>query len=92
MYERLRDSLYELMLTPGLSGHEDRVARLIRARLSDMGVASSVDRLGNVTATFSGDPACPSVMFCTHMDQLGFFVRRIEADGLIRVERMAGLS
>jgi putative aminopeptidase FrvX len=59
MQDRLRASLYELMLTPGLSGHEERVARLIRARLSEMGVASTVDRLGNVTATFAGDPACP---------------------------------
>jgi putative aminopeptidase FrvX len=92
MYDRLRASLYELMLTPGLSGFEERVAKLIRARLSEIGVASTVDRLGNVTATFVGDPACPSVMFFTHMDQLGFFVRRIEADGLIRVERMGGVS
>jgi putative aminopeptidase len=92
MQDQLRARLYELMLTPGLSGHEERVAKLIRSRLSEMGVASSVDRLGNVTATFAGDPDCPSVMFFTHMDQLGFFVRRIEADGLIRVERMGGVS
>jgi putative aminopeptidase FrvX len=31
-------------------------------------------------------------MIFTHMDQLGFFVRKIEADGLIRVERMGGVS
>ena len=92
MQDRLRASLYELMLTPGLSGYEDRVAALIRARLTDIGVESSVDRLGNVTASFAGDPNCPAVMLFTHMDQLGFFVRRIESDGLIRVERMGGVS
>jgi putative aminopeptidase FrvX len=31
-------------------------------------------------------------MLFAHMDQLGFFVRRIEPDGLVRVERMGGLS
>jgi putative aminopeptidase FrvX len=31
-------------------------------------------------------------MVFAHMDQLGFIVRRIEADGLIRVERMGGLA
>ena len=77
------------MLIPGLSGHEERVAAAIRERL---GVASRVDRMGNVIATIPGDPAKPSVMVFTHMDQLGFFVRKVEADGLIRVERMGGVS
>jgi putative aminopeptidase FrvX len=30
-------------------------------------------------------------MVFTHMDQLGFFVRKIEADGMVRVERMGGV-
>ena len=89
MKARLKADLCELMLIPGLSGHEERVAAAIRARL---GVESRVDRLGNVIASFPGDPDMPSVMVFTHMDQLGFFVRRVEADGLIRVERMGGVS
>ena len=89
MKQRLRRDLCDLMVIPGLSGHEERVAAAVRSRL---GVASSVDRLGNVIATFPGDPDKPSVMVFTHMDQLGFFVRKVEADGLIRVERMGGLS
>ena len=89
MIDRLRRDLCDLMVIPGLSGHEERVAAEIRARL---GVSSTVDRLGNVIATFPGDPAKPSVMVFTHMDQLGFFVRKVEADGLIRVERMGGVS
>ena len=92
MRERLRRDLCELMVIPGLSGHEERVAAAIRARLVEVGLASSVDRLGNVVATLPGDPKRPSVMVFTHMDQLGFFVRKIEADGLIRVERMGGVS
>ena len=92
MIDRLRRDLCELMVIPGLSGHEERVAAAIRARLKEIGVASSVDRLGNVIATFPGDAAKPSVMIFTHMDQLGFFVRKVEADGLIRVERMGGVS
>ena len=92
MKSRLRADLIDLMLTPGLSGHEERVATLIRARLAAEGLTSRVDRMGNVIATFEGDPEAPSVMLFTHMDQLGFFVRRIEADGLVRVERMGGVS
>lgn len=92
MKSRLRADLIDLMLTPGLSGHEDRVAALIRSRLAAEGLVSRVDRMGNVIATFEGEPEAPSVMLFAHMDQLGFFVRRIEPDGLVRVERMGGLS
>ena len=92
MIDRLRRDLCELMLIPGLSGHEERVAAAIRARLEEVGIASRVDRLGNVVATVAGDPLKPSVMVFTHMDQLGFFVRKVEVDGLIRVERMGGVS
>jgi putative aminopeptidase FrvX len=92
MRDRLKRDLCELMLVPGLSGHEERVAAAIRARLAEVGLESSVDRLGNVVVTLAGDAEKPSVMVFTHMDQLGFFVRKIEADGLIRVERMGGVS
>ncbi|NCO85964.1 MAG: M42 family metallopeptidase [Rhodobacterales bacterium] len=88
---RIRADLCDLMLVPGLSGHEERVASAIRARLPE-GVTTQTDRLGNLIATFPGDPDAPAVMLFTHMDQLGFFVRKVEADGLIRVERMGGLS
>lgn len=92
MLDRLRKDLTDLMLTPGLSGHEDRVAAVIRGRLQAIGVATRTDRMGNLIASFAGSDDHPSVMLFTHMDQLGFFVRRIEADGLIRVERMGGVS
>ena len=78
MKDRIKNNLMELMMVPGLSGHEDRVRRDLRRRLQDMGVDSTSDRLGNLVAHFSGQG--PSVMLFTHMDQLGFIVRRIEAD------------
>jgi putative aminopeptidase FrvX len=74
-----------------LSGHEDRVRRHIAGLLAAEGIESRADRLGNLIATFEGEAGAPSVMVFTHMDQLGFFVRKIEADGLVRVERMGGV-
>jgi putative aminopeptidase FrvX len=67
------------------------VAAAIRDRLP-AGTAAEVDVLGNLTATFPGDPALPAVMLFAHMDQLGFVVRKVEPDGLIRVERLGGVS
>jgi putative aminopeptidase FrvX len=87
----IRDILTELMLIPGLSGHEQRVARAIAAHLDRLGLAHRSDRLGNLIATIPGDPAAPSVMVFTHMDQLGFIVRKLELNGLIRLERLGGV-
>jgi putative aminopeptidase len=88
---RLVQNLIDLMLTPGLSGHEERVAASIRGRLP-AGLKTRTDRLGNLIATVPGNPDVPSVMLFTHMDQLGFVVRKVEADGVIRVERLGGVS
>ena len=89
MKDRLKRDLMDLMRIPGLSGHEDRVRRAIRDRLGKLGVKARADRLGNLVASFPGEG--PSVMLFAHMDQLGFVVRRIEQDGLIRFERLGGV-
>ncbi len=91
MKERLRKLTSELMLIPGLSGHEDRVRRALAKELATLGLAAKTDRLGNLFATITGDPKLPSVMLFAHMDQLGFVVRKIEANGLMRVERLGGV-
>ncbi|MDJ0627537.1 MAG: M42 family metallopeptidase [Rhodobacter sp.] len=89
MRSRIKLDLTELMRLPGLSGHEDRVRRAIAAKLSAAGVDSRTDRLGNLIASFAGTG--PAVMLFTHMDQLGFVVRKIDADGLSRIERLGGV-
>lgn len=89
MRHRIKRDMMDLMQVPGLSGHEDRVRRALRQRLDDIGVDSTSDRLGNLVAHFPGQG--PSAMVFTHMDQLGFIVRKIEADGLIRLERLGGV-
>jgi putative aminopeptidase FrvX len=91
MQTRLRNWTTALMQIPGLSGHEGLVRRHIRAELKTLGLDSRTDRLGNLIATLAGDAARPSVMVIAHMDQLGLIVRKIEASGLIRVERLGGV-
>jgi putative aminopeptidase len=91
MRERLAALARDLMLIPGLSGYEGRVRARLRAELLELGIASRTDRLGNLIATIEGRADAPSVMLIAHMDQLGFIVRRIEATGLIRLERLGGV-
>jgi len=83
---RIAEDLKALMLTPGVSGHEDRVRAAIRDRLP---LPSWTDALGNLCATAPGEG--PAVMLFTHMDQLGLIVRKVEADGVLRVHRLGGV-
>jgi len=91
MRDRLKDWTTALMMIPGLSGHEGRVRRYISDELGKMAVSTSTDMLGNLIATLPGDSALPSVMLIAHMDQLGLIVRKIEASGMIRAERVGGV-
>lgn len=88
---RLGSLLAELMLIPGLSGYEGRVRRHLKSQLDKIGLASRTDRMGNLIATLEGAKGAPAVMLFAHMDQLGFIVRKIEANGSLRVERLGGV-
>ncbi len=89
MTGRIKEDLMQLMQVPGLSGHEDRVRRAIAARLDAMGHTAQTDVLGNLWVTVEGEG--PAVMLFTHMDQLGFILRKIEDNGLLRLERLGGV-
>ncbi|MBL8578370.1 MAG: M42 family metallopeptidase [Mesorhizobium sp.] len=89
--ERLKTLLCDLMLIPGLSGYEGRVRKYLAARLQELGLVTRTDGLGNLIATLDGDSDAPSVMLFTHMDQLGFIVRKIEPSGFLRIERLGGV-
>lgn len=91
MKDRLRALTKDLMLIAGLSGYEGRVRAYIRDALAIHGITSRTDRLGNLIATMEGTAGAPSVMLFAHMDQLGLIVRKIEGNGLLRVERLGGV-
>ncbi len=87
----LRAVLAELMGIPGLAGHEERVAAAVAAHLDALGLAHRSDRLGNLVVSMPGDPAAPAVLVFAHTDQMGLIVRKVEASGLIRLERQGGV-
>jgi putative aminopeptidase FrvX len=91
MQDRIKRWTRELMMIPGLSGFEGNVRRYIKGELAELGIKSRTDMLGNLIATIEGDADLPSVMLIAHMDQLGLIVRKIEASGLIRAERVGGV-
>ena len=85
----MKELLERLLAVPGLSGHEDRIRLVISNELETLGLTHNTDPLGNLWTTFEGGG--PSIMLFTHMDQLGFIVRKIEADGFLRLTRLGGV-
>ena len=75
-----------------LAGHEEDMIAFMKQEMQKHLSDVRVDRLGNVIGTKPGtDPSGPKVMIFAHMDEVGFMVRKIDADGFIRVTRVGGI-
>lgn len=86
------DLAKKFMLVEAASGYEKKMAFLLRDTLTPIVDAVHIDRAGNVVGKIAGsDPTAPVVMIMAHMDQLGFIIRKIDASGLIQVDRMGGI-
>jgi len=82
----------ELLAVPSPSGREERVAQIVRDKLDSWGYPYRTDGAGNVTVRLVGrQPDAPLCCIAAHMDEIGFVVTDIEADGSLRVDRSGGL-
>lgn len=88
----IKENIKQYAAIPRVSGYEGEMAKRFADDLRPLADRVSVDRIGNVIATFDGeDKQAPSIMLFAHLDTIGFIVRRLEPDGFIRVERMGGV-
>jgi len=85
--------LEKFMTAFGPSGYEKEIACRFKEEISKTADDVSLDRPGNVIAHYKGrDPEAPVVMLFAHMDQLGFIVRNITADGFVQFDRLGGIA
>jgi putative aminopeptidase FrvX len=70
--------------TPAVSGYEQELAKHIREALKDL--SPKTDNLGNVYVTIGS--GAPHRMIVTPMDEPGYVVSEITADGYLRVQRL----
>lgn len=84
--------LAELLAVAAPSGWEGGMAAVVGGKVEEMGYGWEVDGAGNVLVRLEGrEPTAPLCIFASHMDEIGFVVTRIEADGRLCVERSGGL-
>ncbi len=80
----LASDLKEFVETPSVSGYENQLAEKIRAKLAAFHPV--VDNLGDVIVTIGS--GAPHRLIVTPIDEPGFVVSGITADGYLRLERL----
>ena len=72
--------------TPAVSGHEQRLGEEIKRELSGFGLSPQMDNMGNLTVTWGS--GAPHRLIVTPIDEPGYVVSEITADGYLRVQRL----
>lgn len=86
------DSLKLLCELNAPSGHENAVRDYIIDRIKDK-AEISVDALGNIIAFVKGNKrAQKRIMVDAHMDEVGFIVTYITADGMLKFTTVGGIN
>ena len=91
------DLLRILSNTPGVSGFEEPVQQVVKAELERSCDSVRIDRIGNVigfkrSARSEQDSLPVKVMLAAHMDEIGFMVKHIDADGFVRFMPIGGFD
>ncbi len=85
LLKRLADSF-------GVSGYEDEIRSIVIDLLRDHADELRVDRFGNVIARKRGGRGAPRIIWDSHMDEIGFFVRHIDDRGFLYLSPVGGWS
>jgi endoglucanase len=83
--------------TPGVSGFEEQVGQVVRAELEAICDEVRVDGIGNVIGVKWGARLAPGeallkVMVAAHMDEIGFIVKHIDAEGFLSFVPIGGFD
>lgn len=86
----MKELLEQLTKLHGPCGHEQPVSTWVRDTVIPLTDEVKVDPLGNIIATKKGTKPGPTIIMTAHMDEIGFMVKKIEANGLLRFEKLGG--
>lgn len=81
--------LFDLLATPSPTGFEAAGQRKWMDYTRSFADRVESDAYGSAWATLEGESSGPRVMIEAHVDEIGFMVKHVSADGFITVDRMA---
>lgn len=84
-----KEFFMELLSTPGVSGYEQPVQKIVRKYGKSFGAETMTDLHGNVVLSVNPD-AETRVMLAGHCDQIGLIVSHIDDNGFIYTQTVGG--
>ncbi len=86
--------LQQLATARGISGQEEAACAIILEAIDSHVEDVRVDALGNVLARKPGSAGAdlPRILVTAHMDEIGFVVRSIDGEGLLRCYSVGGVD
>lgn len=89
----MMETIKALTEIPGVSGDEHRVREAILSMVDGCAASVTTDALGNLLV-FKKGQAVPKnkIVFCAHMDEIGFIITNITDDGLLRFINVGGID
>ena len=87
--DRTQTFLRDLVEAHGAPGFESDVARVMESYLKGLGTFSR-DRLGSLMCEKKGTQAAPRVMLMGHLDEVGFMVKSVTAEGFVKFLPLGG--
>ena len=88
--DRVVRLLAELTNAHGAPGFEGPVRNILRREWQGLLTDLHTDGLGNLLGTRRGQTEAPRVLLMAHMDEVGFLVRHIDANGFIYFHGVGG--
>lgn len=85
----MKEKLYALTSSVGVSGEESKVYKTINSLLPD-GASVHTDSLGNITAEYEGEGL--PFLIDAHIDQIGMIVTDIDNEGFIKFDKCGGVD
>lgn len=87
----LFDKIKAVTELDGIAGHEHNVRNYMRKRMTPLVDSIETDGLGGIFGIKKhADAKAPRIMVAAHMDEVGFMVSSIQADGTFRVVGIGG--
>ena len=85
------DLLKDFCQAKGITGHEAGASRVMKKWMEGYVDTIEYDNLGSILGTKKGSGNGPKLAMFGHLDEVGFYVKKIEDSGFIRVVNAGGL-
>lgn len=87
----MKELIFELCSTMGVSGSEEPIAELCCEKLRNYADVS-IDKNGNVIAVMGNKESSKTILLDAHMDRIGLIVTGINDKGFVKVESCGGID